>query len=498
VQTIEIVPSATALLQSLRGLGYSTETALADLIDNSIAAQASFIEIDLDWNDGTPYVVIADDGQGMDEDGLIEAMCFGGAGPEAVRRSDDLGRFGLGLKTASLSQCRRMTVVARRCGNTSALCWDVDEVERSGGWMAIVPAPLPQLAPLEKLLGRATGTGVVWDRIDSMGGLSGLDRDSFFLRVRDIRAHLSMVFHRFISGDARRLRISVNSRDLKAWDPFQKAHPATITMQTEPIRYSGAVIRVTPHVLPHRDRFPNESEFEEAGGPGGWNERQGFYVYRQKRLLVAGGWLGLGGARAWTRDEFSRLARISIDLPPSLDSNWRIDVRKSQARPPGPLRPRLTAIAGLCRDRAREVFAWRGQRARGQVAEADRPPIWIALAGRTSQRYRINRDHPAVAAALRVSGAGADVVAAVLSLVEQSVPVERIWLDVAEAEGVAHPELTSAETDALAEQLAAVVQTLPVTIPLSERVDQLVRHLPGDNAKLSAALVHILEARHEQ
>ena len=414
---------------------------------------------------------------------------------ETATISDD---FGLGLKTASLSQCRRMTVVARRNGNTSALCWDIDEVERSGRWTAIVPDPLPQLAPLETLLSQASGTGVLWDRIDSMGGLSGLDRDSFFLRVRDIRVHLSMVFHRFISGDARRLRISVNGRDLRAWDPFQKAHPATITMQTEPIRYSGAVIRVTPYVLPHRDRFQNESEYEEAGGPGGWNERQGFYVYRQKRLLVSGGWLGLGGARAWTRDEFSRLARISIDLPPSLDSNWRIDVRKSQARPPGLLRPRLTAIAGLCRDRAREVFAWRGQRARGQVAELDRPPVWIALAGRTSSRYRINRDHPAVAAALRVSGSGADVVGAMLSLVEQSVPVERIWLDVSEAEGVVEPELTTAEIDALAEQLAAIIRTLPVTVPVNDRVDQLVRHLPGDNAKLRAALVHILRTPHEQ
>src|SRR5262249_48416353 len=160
---------------------------------------------------------------------------------------------------------------------------------------------------------RAHGTLVIWDRMDSIGGLFGLDRETFFLRIRDVRAHLAMVFHRFLGGDARRVEVSVNGRRVRPWEPFQRAHPATITLHEEPIRYGGAIVRVAPYVLPHRDRFANESEYEEAGGIGGWGERQGFYVYRQRRLLVPGGWLGLGGARAWTRDESSRLARIAID-----------------------------------------------------------------------------------------------------------------------------------------------------------------------------------------
>ena len=207
MRTIEVVPSATALLQSLRGLGYSTETALADLIDNSIAAQASVIEIGLDWNDGTPSVVIVDDGRGMDGGGLIEAMCFGGAGPEAERDGDDLGRFGLGLKTASLSQCRRMTVVARRNGNTSALCWDIDEVERSRALDGHGSRSAAAASAIGETASQASGTGVSGTVLIRWRALRARSR-SFFLRVRDIRAHLSMVFHRFISGDARRLRIS--------------------------------------------------------------------------------------------------------------------------------------------------------------------------------------------------------------------------------------------------------------------------------------------------
>lgn len=497
MRTVEIVPSASALLQSLRGLGYSPETALADLIDNSIAAEASTVDIELDWSDGAPRVVVLDDGRGMDEGGLTAAMCFGGVGPGTDRDSNDLGRFGLGLKTASLSQCRRMTIVARKDGRTSALCWDIDEVERSRTWDAHVPEPLPQLPLVKNLLNRVHGAAVIWDRVDSMGGLWGLDRESFFLRIRDIRAHLAMVFHRFIAGDATRLRISVNGRDVRGWDPFQRTHPATNTMQTEPIRYGGAIVRVTPYVLPHRDRFANDAEYEEAGGPGGWGERQGFYVYRQKRLLVPGGWLALGGARAWTRDESSRLARISVDVPPVLDSDWRIDVRKSQARPPGPLRPRLTAIAALCRDKAREVFAWRGQRARGQMVSNDHIPVWLALAGNTPSRYRINREHPAVATILQSANADCELVGAMLALIERSVPVERIWLDVSEAGGAGTPELTKTEIDVLVQQLAMIARTLPSDSPAGDQADQLIRHLPGDNAKLRAALVRVLEAAHE-
>ena len=493
MRKIEIVPAASSLLQSLRGLGYSPETAIADLIDNSIAAGATTVAVDLDWNAGEPVARILDDGRGMDEEALVKAMCFGGDGPTGGRAQDDLGRFGLGLKTASLSQCRCLTVVTRRTGATAALAWDVDAVIAAGRWDALVPDPLPASAQLDDLLAQESGTLVQWDRMDAIGGLSGLDRDAFFLRVRDIGAHLGMVFHRFLGGDARRVAISLNGRGLKGWDPFQRSHPATITMQSEPIRHAGKVLTVTPYVLPHRDRFANEAEWEAAGGPGGWGERQGFYVYRGKRLLVPGGWLGLGGTRAWTRDEASRLARIAVDLPTDLDADWRIDVRKSQARPPGRLRNRLTVIAGLCRDKAREVFAWRGSRAKGQLRQA-RPQDDIWAAGSGSARYRIQRDHPAVRAVIEAVDGNAGLVEGLLSIIERSVPVERIWLDVSEAEGAASPALQADEVSTLAGQLAAVIATMPVSTPVEERVDQLIRHLPGDMSALRSAVLQHLKA----
>ncbi len=486
----EITPSASALIKSLRGLGYSPETAIADLVDNSIGKDAKQVELDLDWNDGDPRMALLDDGDGMDRTTLGEALRFGGSGPAAPRNPSDLGRFGLGLKTASLSQCRRLTVISRRDGQTNALVLDVDVVAERG-WLALAPTELPEHPFVSKLSQLAHGTLVLWDRMDSLGGLSGLDKQTFYLRLQDIRAHLGMVFHRFLGGDAQSIRISTNGRPVKAWDPFQAAHPATTEMPSERIRHAGSTFGVKPYVLPHRDRFANDAEYESAGGPGGWGARQGFYIYRGKRLLVAGSWLGLGGVRTWTRDEASRLARIQVDLPTELDRDWRIDVRKSQARPPGALRARLTAIAGRCREEAREVFAFRGQGPRVRGAPHTAPAIWLASQGQKGTQYRINRDHPVIVAC-REAASGVRLLNAVLSIIERSVPVERIWLDVSEAEGAEVPTLDAEEIAQLTDQLAELGRTLPSNMTLDQRVDALLLNLPGDLTKLKSEIVRKL------
>lgn len=496
-QPVEIIPSASALMQALRGIGYSPETAVADLIDNSISAGATTVNVDIDWNDGDPILAILDDGKGLDFDELVTAMCFGGAGPLAERSEDDLGRFGLGLKTASLSQCRRMTVAGRRNGQTVALVWDLDEVASRRHWYAIVPDTLPRSPLTDRLEERPKGTLVLWERMDAIGGLSGLDKETFFLRVQDIRVHAAMVFHRFLGGDARRLAITVNNRPVRPWDPFLRNHPATITMHSERLRHAGAAIIVTPYVLPHRDRFANDAEYEGAGGPGGWGERQGFYVYRGRRLVVAGGWLGLGGTRAWTREESSRLARIAVDLPLGVDAEWRIDVRKSLARPPGALRRPLTDIGAKCRERAREVFAWRGNRGRKKAVTIDDDPVWIADRRGSRLSYQISRTHPAVSTVAGLLGRDANLLDGLLELIERSVPVERIWLDISEAEGAGSASLDAAETAKLAGQIAALLAAMPDDEPAGERLDRLLRHLPGASPALRRAVLKQMETQHE-
>ena len=335
---------------------------------------------------------------------------------------------------------------------------------------------------------------MIWERMDAIGGLHGLDKETFFLRVQDVRSHLAMVFHRFLGGDARRIAISVNNRAVRPWDPFLRTHPATITMPTERLRHASATVSVTPYVLPHHDRFENDAEYEAAGGPGGWGERQGFYVYRGRRLVVAGGWLGLGGTRAWTREASSRLARISVDLPLGIDAEWRIDVRKSLARPPGALRARLAAIGSACRDKAREVFAWRGGRVQSQSASVNYDPLWIGENRSGRLRYRINRAHPAVCA---VEGRLDDtsLLDGLLALIERNVPVERIWLDVSEAEGAGATRLDSDESAELAAKIAALLAGFSSDESAPERLDRLLRHLPVDSPSLRQSVLKLVEER---
>jgi hypothetical protein len=491
-KTVEIAPAPSALIESLRGLGYSPEAALADLIDNSIGAGATTVTIDIEWNDGRPRVALVDDGQGMDADRLIDAMRLGGRGPSTDRSAVDLGRFGLGLKTASLSQCRSLEVITRRNGATAALVLDIDVVA-AVGWVAEVPTAPSEHPLVHDLLQRESGTAVVWDHLDELSGLMGLPKEAFYLRLEEIRAHLGMVFHRFINGDATRLAVTLNGRLIKPWDPFQTSNAATIELPSERIRHGGLFFTVKPYVLPHRDRFASDAEYEAAGGPGGWRARQGFYIYRGKRLLVPGSWLGLGGVRTWTRDEASRLARIHVDLPTGLDRDWRIDVRKSQARPPGVLRTRLTDIARRCRDEAREVFAFRGQGARIHGMSASASAVWLATAGPAGARYRVNRDHPVIAAYRHASAGKVKSFDAVLSILERSVPVERIWLDVSEAEGVEAPVLEAADRAQLSEQLAELGKLLPKTLSVEERVNALILSLPGDLTRLKIELARKLE-----
>jgi hypothetical protein len=189
-------------------------------------------------------------------------------------------------------------------------------------------------------------------------------------------------------------------------------------------------VSMQAHVLPHRDKL-TAKEFEDNAGPAGWTAQQGFYVYRNERLLVAGGWLGLGGSRAWNREEAHRLARIRLDIPNTADADWKIDVRKSTARPPVSLRPWLTLLAENTREKARRVFAYRGTPtpAKGNI------PIeqaWRVDRVKAGIRYRIDDAHPSVAAVLQSAGTLAPLIKSMLRVIEETVPVQRIWLDTAE------------------------------------------------------------------
>lgn len=427
-------PRASAMLESLRGLGYSTAAALADIIDNSISAGATTVDIQFNWKGNSSNIYILDNGTGMSDGELESALTLGDKNPLDARSAHDLGRFGMGLKTASFSQCKRLTVASKKDGLVSCLRWDLDMLTANPdmGWVLIEgPAADSEDLPA-KLTSLDHGTIVIWEVLDRIV-TEGFTVDDFLrLMEENVERHLAMVFHRLLEGNHPRLRLNLNGRKIEPWDPFLSGHPAKPwTSPAQRHRTSCGDIEVQCHVLPHRDRL-TDREYEINGGPAGWNAQQGFYVYRNQRLLVAGGWLGLGQPRAWNREEPHRLARIRLDIPNTADADWKIDVKKSVARPPVALRSWLTSMATDTRERARRVFAYRGS----PTTTTTGAPIEQAWkVDRTSKgiRYRIDESHPSIAAVLDAAPANQrDLILSMLRVIEETVPVQKIWLDTAE------------------------------------------------------------------
>lgn len=434
-----VEPAPSALIESLRSVGYNPPTAVADIVDNSISAGARNIKIRFDWNDGKPIVSISDDGHGMTEYQLTEAMRAGSRSPLDERTPEDLGRFGLGLKTASFSQARALTVFTKRRAEEEHIrCWDLDYVKTTKCWhlrkskpeeLSLFPSPLE---------GQPHGTAVVWTNIDRLLQDSATaqlseSRTYFNKVIREVAEHLAMVFHRFLSGEAgkaKRINMMVNGNRINPWDPFATAHASTQNLGDSGISFHNSPVSIIGYVLPHKSRLTAE-EFESFGGGRGWSAQQGFYVYRNHRLLVAGDWLGLGAGVRWKKTEQTRLARIRLDIENQTDDAWCLDIKKSTARPPAALHGILTQIGDAVRDRAIRVFRHRGEIQATTRASAPESP-WIISNTTAGNKYRINRTHPAVEQALIAAGRKAPELEAAFRAIEATVPVEQIWLDVAQ------------------------------------------------------------------
>lgn len=453
-------PRAMAMLESLRGLGYSTAAAIADIVDNSVSAGANEVCIFFKWDDANSRVEILDDGCGMSDAELEGAMRLGDKDPRTTRDVRDLGRFGMGLKTASFSQCRRLTVASVKDGIQSCLRWDLDAlaVIPESDWLLFEGPADGSQAYLAGLDGRKAGTLVLWETLDRIVTADST-ADNFNDLIDNVESHLAMVFHRLLQGPRQRLKLLINNRAIAPWDPFMSGHPAK--PWTSPVTHHQTdygTVSVQCHVLPHRDKLTN-AEFDENAGPGGWTAQQGFYVYRNERLLVAGGWLGLGNARAWNREEAHRLARIRLDIPNTADADWKIDVRKSTARPPVSLRSWLTRLAENTRERARRAFAFRGSSA----PFAGNQPIeqaWRVERLRSGIRYRIDESHPSVAAVMERADELQPLLKSMLRVIEETVPVQRIWLDTAESKETPRTSFEGAPNSAVIEVASVLFNDL--------------------------------------
>jgi hypothetical protein len=423
-------PKAGAMIEALRGLGYSTSTALADVIDNSIAAKADQVDIKFSWKGAASTITVLDNGSGMDSKELDSAMRLGEKNPLDIRLAHDLGRFGLGLKTASFSQCRSLTVASKKNDEIDCLRWDLDILATTNDWQLLEGSSNESVGFIEPLKSCEKGTIVLWERLDRIVTPRFTEQD-FLDLIDKVEMHLAMVFHRYLEGRSARLILTINGRSIAPWDPFLANNTSTWSSPVEHIATEGGGISVQCFVLPHKDRI-GVREHEIAGGTDGWTAQQGFYVYRNERLLVAGNWLGLGVGRSWTKEEAYRLARIRMDIPNTADAEWKIDIRKSIARPPVAIRDKLTRLAEDTRERARRVFAHRGQPVRTSVG-GELLHAWQAEHFKGGIRYRIDIDHPAVRNVLEEAGNLGPQIKAMLKIIEATIPVQRIWLDTTES-----------------------------------------------------------------
>src|ERR1035437_3267655 len=382
-------PKAAMLIESMRDIGYSLETALADVIDNSITAGASIIQIHADTSSADPRIGIVDNGHGMTQEQLFEAMRLGSSNPRDIRPHTDLGRFGLGMKTASFSQCRKLTVVTRKEGRTSVAIWDLDYVESEDRWELLTPETAKDVPFIEYLA--ADGSLVVWERMDRSVELNATAaaRKHLIRRLDESRRHLEMVFHRFLSGEpgAQKITISLNELPLKPFDPFNSRHPATEMGPPEQVQVGQHVVTITTFTLPHH-RNVTKAEWEHYGGDDGYLKTQGFYLYREKRLIVSGTWFGLA-----RQMELTKLCRVRIDMPNGLDAQWHVDVKKASARPPLQVRERLQKLISEIGAPSRKKYIGRAER----QTHDGRLPIWRRAQEDNSVVYRLNEDNPVLA-----------------------------------------------------------------------------------------------------
>jgi hypothetical protein len=420
-------PRATSMLESLRGLGYSVETALADILDNSISACATEVNVDFHWDGAMSRITVLDNGNGMSDIELEKAMQLGAISPLEIRDEKDLGRFGLGLKTASFSKCRMLTVASKRDNIISCLRWDLDEISSEGGdeWYLMEGPAEGSATFINRVDNQAHGSLVLWENLDRIISNSFTETD-FLDLVDRVEKHFEMVFHRYIDGASPLLKIFINGKGIKPWDPFLTGHVSKPWI-TPPIAHPSGNISVECHVLPHKDML-TQKEYDSASGPQGWTSQQGFYIYRNKRLLLAGSWLGLGKGRSWNKEEAFRLARIKLDITNTIDDDWNINILKSTAHPPVVLREWLLRYAEFTRSKARKSFAWRGVGSKSVSGESVEQ-VWNLEEFGGGSRYKIDRGHSIVRNMLSSNKLCEAEFDSFLKVLETTVPVQRIWLD---------------------------------------------------------------------
>jgi len=351
-------PDPKSHVKTLMRIGYNMSSAVADILDNSIAADSKKIEIYSPPGLEEPLISILDDGYGMDAEELIENMRIGCKDPSDEREKGDLGRFGSGMKTASFSQARRLTVISKKSGESVvAAIWDIDKIEETNSWcLEILDEHEVSLIPAIQIDEETEqGTQLVWEKLTCLQtGSHALDHDTELASLlADLNQYIALHFHRFMEGKGK-CDFYLNNQKIIPIDPFMTKSDGYQEGRSERLRCKGGYIIIQTHVLPHFNRM-NKQDMERLGGAGGITQNQGLYIYRENRLINAGGWLGLA-----KNSQLGALARVQIDVPTSIDHEWSTDVKKSSLQLPPRVKKELKKFLSDPIKRSKRTHSYRG------------------------------------------------------------------------------------------------------------------------------------------
>ena len=437
------IPPAKSLIQGLRCIGYNFSTALADIIDNSISSDAKHIQVLSNPDDEEPYVVIFDDGHGMGFKELDNAMTLGSNMDEKEDSEYELGRFGLGLKSASFSQCLRLTVASKNCNRINAMRYDLKKIQEKNEWLLDIldSNEIDSLPEIDLLKNAKTGTLVIWQCFDKIMEESDSFKNSFINTIGAAKSHIELVFHRFWDD----INISFNGHRIEKRDPFLTNAPNHQEGRTMTINVDGQDIFVTPFVLPYANSLTEDNK-RMLGNPKSIYDDQGFYIYRNKRLIIRGSWL-----RMKIRSEFNKLARVRVDIPSSLDSLWMLDVKKSSAKIPDKIKDQLQISIKDSIVRSKREVKYIGKK----ESEAEHP-LWqrIDLHG-GKVKYEINRENNPLYSALAEMLDDKQLVAlnTYLDKIEEFIPKGLIVSDNADSLNIVNSDADSDEEELIEQVL---------------------------------------------
>lgn len=443
METEIVNPQVGNFIKSLRDIGYTFEIAVADIVDNSITANSSLIKI---YTVVEPKLVFCmlDNGIGMSSTELVEAMRLASKDPNQVRERNDLGRFGLGLKTASFSQCKKLTVISKKDREVSITQWDLNYLEKENQWLLKKPNinDFSNIPLVEELLNQDSGTLVIWEHIDRY------EAETFSNVIEKLRKHLSLVFHRYLEGAVRgkKIKIIINNSELVKFNPFNINNPATQELASEKIKIFNHTVSVQPFILPHHSKV-SQNEYERYATEEGYTKSQGFYLYRENRLLIYGTWWGLHRIK-----DAHKLVRIKIEIDNDQDSFWGIDIKKSMANPCQEIKGDLKRIINQITVKGSRPFTGRGKK----INDITTTRFWHLVPCDNGIKFGLNEEHPILKKLnSQLNGGQNDLLKMYLKGIQAYLPLDAIQAQLQE-----NPHKVKQESNLSDEELTLIIKKL--------------------------------------